>query len=518
MLLTQAFYPLQGFLNQADYNTVLNTLRLTSGTLWPLPITLDVSHVFSHTISIGSKIELRDAEGVLLAIMNIESIWAPDKRLEAQFIFGTNDSTHPAVDYLLHYSEPIYLGGKLEKVELPTHYDYRDIRHTPATLKAEFEKRDWQRIVAYHTHQPMHRQEQHETFHTARKVGANLLIHAAVSDCPNNSFDHFLRIRCYLHLLKEYPQHSSFFSLLNLNIYGAGIRETLCHALLSKNYGCTHFMVANEDDKRRMTPFQSTFLQVKHYEEEMGIKIVNQEKYIYVQEHANYIPLKKVSPQETILTLSHQSFLHHLYAEKSIPDWFTYPAILKEIRNAYPPPYEQGFTVFFTGLSGSGKSTIANALRIKLLEKEERPVTLLDGDIVRKNLSSELSFSKEHRNLNILRIAFVANEITKNGGIAICAPIAPYQTIRQQVRKTIEAIGGYIEVHVSTPIEECERRDRKGLYAKARAGLIEHFTGVNDPYERPENPDLRLDTTDISADACADQVLLLLKNLGFLKS
>jgi sulfate adenylyltransferase len=353
----------------------------------------------------------------------------------------------------------------------------------------------------------MHRLEQHQTSQIAHELDANLLIHAAVGESQIGAFDHFFSMRCYTHLLKEYPPQTTLFSVLNLNIQGMGSREALYHALIRKNYGCTHFIV-DEDD----------FSFVKPYEEEIGIKIVALKASVYVQERNDYVPVADVQAQETVLTLSYPTFLQHLRAGLVLPDWFSYPAILEEIRNAYPPRHQQGFTVFFTGLSGSGKSTIANALRIKLLERENRPVTLLDGDIVRKNLSSELSFSQEHRNLNILRIGFVANEITKNGGIAICAPIAPYQNIRQQVRATIERIGGYIEIHVATPIAECERRDRKGLYAKARAGLIKHFTGVNDPYEIPEKPDLRIDTTQITADDCAHQVLLKLEGLGFLKT
>ncbi len=507
MLLTQAFYPLQGFLNKVDYDAVVSNMRLSSGELCPVPITLDVPATFSSTLSIGSNLELRDAEGVLVAIMVIESIWMPDKQQEAIIVFGTNDISHPSVDYLLNHSHNTYLGGRLEKVELPTSYDYQELRHTPQELKEEFKKRGWQRILAYHTFQPMHQLERQATFEMAQELDANLLLHAAVNDSQMNSFDHFLSVRCYLHLLKEYPSQTTLLSLFNLNNRGTGERETLYHALIHKNYGCTHFIV--DRDK---------FLFAKRYEKEIGLKIIALKEYVYVKERAKYIPTTALLSHETVLTFSSQQFLHYLQADRAIPDWFSYPLILQEIRNAYPPRHQQGFTVFFTGLSGSGKSTVANALKIKLLEQQQRPVTLLDGDIVRKNLSSELSFSQEHRNLNILRIGFVATEITKNRGVAICAPIAPYRTIRQQVRKTIEAVGGYIEVHVSTPIEECERRDRKGLYAKARAGLIQHFTGVSDPYEKPENPELRLDTSGITPDACADQVLLILNKLGFLKS
>lgn len=514
MLLVEAFSPLQGFLNQADYEAVLSDLRLTSGELWSLPITLDVPSAFSDALSVGEKIELRDAEGVLIALMTIESIWVPDKHHEAEVIFETTDFTHPGVDHLLSFSGDTYLGGKLEKIELPTHYDYQEYRYTPVALKAEFRSLGWNRILAYHTHQVMHKREQCEVSHLAEGLNANLLIHAAVGDCPSSSFDHFLRVRCYSALLKESPSIKTFFSLLSLNIQGAGFREVLCHALIRKNYGCTHFVV---DSKSNNTFSASIFLQMKQYEDDIGLKIVRLEKHVYLAERDAYVLAKDVSPDEKALAFSHKDFLRCLQEGSAIPAWYSYPAIIDEIRHICPPRYKQGFTVFFTGLSGSGKSTIANALRIKLLEKERRSVTLLDGDVVRKALSSELNFSKHHRDLNILRIGYVANEITKNGGIAICAPIAPYQAIRQQVRQTIEMVGGYIEIHVATPLEECERRDRKGLYAKARAGLIEHFTGINDPYEIPENPAIRIDNTHITPTDCVNQVLVKLERMGFLQ-
>lgn len=521
-LLSEAFSPLKGFLNQDDYESVLNTMRLTTGELWPLPITLDVDTEFSNTIEIGEKIALRDAEGVMLALMTIESKWQPDKKQEAEKIFGTTDLSHPGVNTLFHQTGDIYLGGSLEKVELPTHYDYRQYRHTPQELKSLFKKLGWQRIVAYHTHEPIHKLEQSMTYQMACKLEANLLIHPITNIGQPSAFDRFLRVRCYTHALHEYPEQTTLLSLLSLTLRMAGPREALFHALIRKNYGCTHFII-NEDHASPNTTeaesfysSQAALLLAKEHEEEIGIKIVTLEKKVYVQERAEYTSADGVAPNDTTFSLSQNEFLRRLQSDLLIPEWFTFPNILKEIREAYPPRHKQGFTVFFTGLSGSGKSTIANALQVKLLEKGDRPVTLLDGDIVRKNLSSELSFSKEHRDLNILRIGFVAKEITKNGGIAICAPIAPYQAIRHEVSKEIEAIGGYIEVYVSTPLEECEKRDRKGLYAKARAGLIKHFTGINDPYEVPQDPDITLDTTNISPDSCAHQILLKLEKLGFL--
>ena len=522
MLLNGAFAPLQGFLIQADYDSVVHTLRLTTGELWPLPITLDVPSKFAKTLVLGQKIALRDAEGVLLALMTIESLWKADKQQEAKSVIGTESHENPMVRELLYQRHAIYLGGKLEPVDLVPHYDYLHHRHTPAELKAQFQKLGWQRIVAYHSDKPMHRMEQKASYQIASELEANLLIHPAVGHNPFSPFDHFLRVRCYLHILKQYPAQTTLFSLINLSIRMAGGREALFHAIIRKNYGCTHFILdqhnynATQKDQS-IKSSEDIFHFVKQYEGEIGIKIVAMEKYVYVEAYEEYRVSTKVREHETTLSLSHPEFLQRLQNDKLIPPWFSYPQILAEIRSIYRPRHQQGFTVFFTGLSGSGKSTVANALRMKLLEKEKRPITLLDGDIVRKNLSSELTFSKQHRDLNILRIGFVASEITKNGGIAVCAPIAPYQLIREQVRESIERVGGYIEVHISTPMEECERRDRKGLYAKARAGLILHFTGVNDPYEIPENPELRLDTTAISPDACAHQVLLKLEKLGFIK-
>lgn len=525
MLLTEAFYPLHGFLNQDDYESVLSNMRLVTGELWPLPITLDISSEFAKELQVGTTIALRDEEGVMLALMTVESIWSPDKTIEAEKVFGTNSLDHSGVNDLLHNKEAVYLGGKLEHVELPTHYDHRQYRHTPQELKQLFKKRGWQRIVAYHTHEPMHRLEQKITYQKACQLEANLLIQPIINTGQPNPFDDALRVRCYSHILSEYPEQTTFLSLISLNLRMAGPREALLHAIVRKNYGCTHFIINDDHASPQSTmqeqPFynaQAAFLLARQHEEELGIKIVSLAQHVYVQERAEYSPVDSSQPHESHYSLSQNEFLRRLQNDLFIPEWFTFPNILSEIKSAYPPRHQQGFTVFFTGLSGSGKSTIANALRIKLLEKGGRPVTLLDGDVVRKNLSSELSFSKEHRDLNILRIGFVAKEITKNGGIAICAPIAPYNAIRFEVAKSIEPIGGYVEVYVSTPLEECEKRDRKGLYAKARAGLIKHFTGINDPYEKPKNPSLDLDTTHLSPDACAHKILLKLEMLGFLKN
>lgn len=525
MLLSGAFAPLKGFLNQQDYDSVLNQMRLADGSLWPIPITLDVNNAFAEKIQLGESIELRDPEGVLIARLHVESIWTPDKQKEAQQVFGTDDLLHPAVYYLHHKAGNVYIGGELEAVELPQHYDYRQHRHTPAELKALFKKLGWHKVVAFQTRNPMHRAHQELTFRAARELEANLLIHPVVGMTKPGDIDHFTRVRCYEQLIKHYPEQTTFLSLLHLAMRMAGPREAVWHALIRKNYGCTHFIIGrdhagpgkNSQDEDFYPPYAAQEL-AQSLEAEIGIKIVPFENMVYVQDRAEYLPESEVLKGETVLNISGTEFRRRLREGLEIPAWFSYPSVIKELRCSYPPRHQQGFTVFFTGLSGSGKSTVANALMVKLMEMGGRPVTLLDGDVVRKNLSSELTFSKEHRDLNIRRIGFVASEITKNGGIAICAPIAPYSAVRREVRELVEAHGGFIEIHVATPIEECERRDRKGLYAKARAGLVKGFTGIDDPYEAPEKPELKLDTSEITPDECAHKVLLTLERLGFIKN
>lgn len=522
LLANGAFSPLEGFLNRDDYERVLREQRLTSGALWPIPITLDVSEKFAAELRRGEWVELRDAEGVLLAWLEVADVWTPDRTLEAESVYGTLDAAHPGVRFLLEQSFPVYVGGRIRAVEPPAHYDFRHLRSSPAELRAHFEKLSHRRVVAFQTRNPMHRAHQELTVRAARETDAHLLIHPVVGLTKPGDIDRYTRVRCYERLLTRYPAQSATLSLLPLAMRMAGPREALWHAIVRRNYGCTHFIVGRDhagpgkDSRGRdfYGPYDAQELVARH-EAEIGIQMVPFRNMVYVEAREEYLPENEVAAGEKVLDISGTELRRRLREGAPIPEWFTYPELAEELRRTHPPRLEQGFTVFFTGLSGAGKSTIANALRVKLLEAAGRPVTLLDGDLVRRNLSSELGFSRAHRDLNIRRIGFVAAEITRHGGIAICAPIAPYAATRRAVRSEIELLGGFVEVFVATPLETCEQRDRKGLYAKARAGVIPEFTGISDPYEEPSGAEVVIDTRGASPDEAAQTILLKLRSLGF---
>jgi len=526
LLMNGGFNPLKGFMTEADYDRVVDEMRLADGTLWPMPVTLDVSEAFAEGVEPGQDIALRDAEGVILAILSVTDKWMPDKAREAVGVFGADDIAHPAVNYLHHHAGKVYLGGPITGIQPPVHYDFKARRDTPNELRAFFRKLGWRKVVAFQTRNPLHRAHQELTFRAAREVQANLLIHPVVGMTKPGDVDHFTRVRCYEAVLDKYPAATTNLSLLNLAMRMAGPREALWHGIIRKNHGCTHMIVGrdhagpgkNSQGEDFYGPYDAQDLFRKH-QDEIGIEMVDFRHMVYVQERAQYEPADEIADKDdvTILNISGTELRRRLREGLEIPEWFSFPEVVEELRRRFPPRSNQGFTVFFTGLSGSGKSTIANALMVKLMEMGGRPVTLLDGDIVRKNLSSELGFSKEHRDLNIRRIGYVASEITKNGGIAICAPIAPYAATRRAVREEIEQYGAFVEVHVATSLEECERRDRKGLYKLAREGKIKEFTGISDPYEAPEDPELRVETEGTEVDHCAHQVLLKLEALGLIK-
>ena len=523
LLMNGGFYPLKGFQSQADYVSTVETMRTRDGALWPIPVTLDVSEKFADGVEPGQDIALRDQEGVILAILSVTDKWVPNKANEALKVFGADDLAHPAVNYLHNVAGPVYLGGPVTGIQQPVHYDFKARRDTPNELRAYFRKLGWRRVVAFQTRNPLHRAHQELTFRAAREAQANLLIHPVVGMTKPGDVDHFTRVRCYEAVLDQYPASTTHLSLLNLAMRMAGPREALWHAIIRRNHGLTHFIVGrdhagpgkNSQGQEFYGPYDAQTLVAEH-QAEIGIEMVDFKQMVYVQEKAQYYPVDEVPEGATVLDISGTELRRRLREGLEIPDWFSFPQVVAELRRTSPARSKQGFTVFFTGLSGSGKSTIANALMVKLMEMGGRPVTLLDGDVVRKHLSSELGFSKEHRDINIKRIGYVASEITKNGGIAICAPIAPYTATRRAVREMVEHCGAFIEVYIATSVEECERRDRKGLYKLAREGKIKEFTGISDPYEAPTTPELRLDTENAEVDHCAHQVILKLEQMGLI--
>jgi sulfate adenylyltransferase len=522
ILLTGGFSPLQGFMTKKDADAVASGMRLADGTLWPIPITLDVTEPVAALLKPGSALALRDPEGVMLGVLHAEDQWPHDRKAESEAVYGTASEDHPGVAHLFRRTNNIAVGGRVEGVALPSHYDFPALRRTPAELRHEFEILGWRRIVAFQTRNPMHRAHFELTHQAAKSVEANLLIHPAVGMTKPGDLDHYTRVRCYQEILRYYPRQTALLSLLPVAMRMAGPREAMWHAIIRKNYGCTHFVIgrdhAGPGADRKGKPFYGPYDAqelVRKNQKELGIDMVPFQMMVYLENEDRYAPEDAIPAGARTLNISGTDLRRRLAEGREIPTWFTFPEVATELRKTHPPRHEQGVTVFFTGLSGAGKSTIAQALLVKLLEMGGRPVTLLDGDVVRKNLSSELGFSKEHRDINIRRIGYVASEITKNGGIAICAPIAPYERVRQEVRDMIEPVGGFILVHVATPIEVCEGRDRKGLYAKARAGLIESFTGVSDPYEDPSRAEVVIDTTEVSPEEAAQQVLLHLEKEGY---
>ena len=474
LILNGGFSPLRGFLNKADYESVRDSLRLADGTLWPIPINLDVSAEMAAGLSEGDKLALRDQEGVMLAVLTVGDIWEIDKEDEATKVFGTTNNEHPAVGYLFHSVGTHYVGGELEGIQLPLHYDFRRLRKTPSEVRSAFSQRGWSKVVAFQTRNPMHRAHVELTMRAAAEQEANLLIHPVVGMTKPGDVDHYTRVRVYQAIQGRYEEGSADLALLPLAMRMGGPREAVWHALIRKNHGVSHFIVgrdhAGPGSDSSGTPFYGPYDAQElmlEYEDEMGVTMVPFKLMVYVPSSDSYMPIDEVPEGVETANISGTDLRMLLANGGDIPEWFTYPEVVRELRKTSRPRNAQGFTVFFTGLSGSGKSTVANALMVKLLEQGGRPVTLLDGDLVRKNLSKGLGFSKEDRDINVERIGYVASEITKAGGIAICAPIAPYANPRAKNRKAISAGGGYTLVHVSTP-SRCVR------LAIARACMPKH--------------------------------------------
>lgn len=523
MLFNGGFAPLTGFLSQKDYESVMFDMRLENGHLWPMPITLDVNSAFAERVSPKDVIELFDPDNTLLARLTVSDKWQPDKQLEAQTVFSTTDRKHPGVNYLLNHAGTWYIGGQLEAVSTIKHFDFLELRHTPAQLKKIFASHGWDKIIGFQTRNPIHRAHMELTIRAAKTYHANLLIHPVVGPTQPGDIDYFTRVRCYQKILPYYPENTAILSLLPLSMRMGGPREALWHALIRKNYGCTHFIIGRDHAgpgvDSRGKPFYEPYAAqqlVKKYENDLGIHLIFFSEMVYVKERNQYSLIEEIKPNETTLNISGTALREALLHEKPIPDWFSFPEIIDELRQSYLPKHKKGFTIFFTGLSGAGKSVLSQALLAKFKNIGIKHVTILDSDVTRRILANDLGFSKADRDLNIRRIGFVASEITKIGGIAICAAIAPYEDARNENRQLISQYGGYIEIYLSTPLSECTKRDTKGLYAKAKTGALNNLTGYNDPYEPPAHPDITIDTSTLSIDESVKKILDYLIENGFI--
>lgn len=524
LLMNRGLYPLSGYMGQTDYKSVLARMRLADGTVWPIPICLDVTEAEAGRLIPGERVALNDQEGFLLAVLTVEEIWKPDKAEESLAVYGTDDpAAHPEVMHLYDRTGNWYIGGRLEGVMLPIHYDFQHLRLSPSETVRAFTVNGWRRVLGFHTDGYLHCGHREMVIAAAREIGSAIFMQPVADLSHPGNRNYYTQIRCYQVFTEKFPANMIKLGLTPYASRKAGPREALWQAIIRKNFGCSHFMVAEDhadpfaggEGERVFYPRGAAQQMVAEYSTETGIAMVPQREMGYHQELRKYVKLEQFS-HEKVETISSRELRRRLVCGEDIPVWFCYPEVVDQLQCSFPPHSKQGFTIFMTGLSGSGKSTIAKVLLVKFMEMCDRPVTLLDGDIVRRNLSSELSFSREHRNLNITRIGFVASEITKNGGIALCAPIAPYGESRQANRELISRYGGYIEVYVSTPLEVCEQRDRKGLYAKARAGKVKGVTGLNDPYIPPTNPELTIDTSKITPMEAVQEILLYLEEQGYI--
>lgn len=523
LLLTGAFAPLGGFLGPQDVESVGERMRLANGALWPIPITLDVEESLARSLKDGEPLVLCDGEGTPLAVQWVDEVFAVDRWAQAERIFGTLDRAHPGVDHLLERTPGWALAGRLEGLATPHHADFADLRLTPAQVRAEIGKRGWERVVGFQTRNPMHRAHFAMTARALREHEAAVLVHPAVGATRPGDVDVATRVRCYRHVLRHYPAERALLALLPIAMRMAGPREALWHALVRRNFGCTHFTVgrdhagpgADRAGRPFYPPYAAQELALGH-QAELGLRIVPFDEMVWVEERQEFVPRGEVPAGATIGEISGSEVRRRLERRLPLPAWFTFPEVAQELERRHPPRPRRGLVVFFSGLSGAGKSTLARHLQARLLEFDARSVTLLDGDMVRRHLSSELGFSRQHRDLNVHRIGFVAAEVARAGGIALCAPIAPYDAARREARRLVrDAGGGFVLVHVATPIAVCEARDRKGLYAKARAGLVAGFTGVSDPYEEPEDAEVRVDTTNLSIDQATGVVWSYLLGEGW---
>jgi sulfate adenylyltransferase len=521
LLATGAFSPLNRFMGQADYARVLGEMRLANGAIFPIPIALPVE--LNEEIALDRKIALRNSKNELLALMTVEEIYEWDLAETAQHAFGTQDLRHPLVAEMHRYGK-LNISGALEVVQLPRHYDFQKLRLTPAQTRARLEQFGHENVVAFQTRNPLHRVHEELTKRAVQEVDGVLLLHPVVGMTKPGDVDHYTRVRTYKSLAESYYDSDRILlSLLPLAMRMAGPREALWHALIRRNFGANHLIVGRDhaspgvdsSGKPFYGPYDAQEL-VTSFSEELGVAVVPFQELVYLPEEERYDEVSKIAPEVRTASLSGTQVREdYLNSGKALPAWFTRPEVAEILAETHPPKHRQGVCIWFTGLSGAGKSTTAEVLTVLLLE-HGRQVTVLDGDVVRTNLSQGLGFSKQDRDINIRRIGFVAAELVRHGGTVVCAAVSPYRATRNDVRNMVGQ-DHFIEVFVDTPIDVCEGRDAKGMYAKARRGEIKDFTGIDDPYEPPHHPEIVLDTVNQTAEANARAILDQLAEKGFVR-
>jgi sulfate adenylyltransferase len=519
LLATGAFSPLDRFMGKADYERVLTEMRLKDGALFPIPVTLPVDE--KALPGYGDQITLSDSRNTPLAVMQIEDVFHYDPQREARLVLGSTDPKHPLVSEMVSWGK-VYVTGALKVIDLPKYYDFVDLRRTPAEVRARLEAMGHANVVAFQTRNPMHRIHEELTKRAADEVGGSLLIHPVVGMTKPGDVDHYTRVRVYRALADNYyDQGKTLLSLLPLAMRMAGPREALWHAIIRRNYGANHFIIGRDhagpgkDSQGRpfYGPYEAQDM-LAQYSSEIGVTPVEFKELLYLADEERYEEANKVPEGARVFNISGTQVRDdYLGKGVSLPEWFTRKETSDILQEMYPPRHKQGVCIWFTGLSGSGKSTTAEVLTSLLLERG-RQVTVLDGDVVRTHLSKGLGFSREDRDTNILRIGFVAGEIARHGGTVICAAISPYRVTRNEARK-MAGEDRFIEVFVDTPIEVCESRDVKGLYARARRGQLTGFTGVDDPYEAPVNPEITLDTVEFNPEQNARKILEYMLQQGF---
>jgi sulfate adenylyltransferase len=521
LLAVGGFSPLDRFMGQADYERVLNEMRLRDGTLFPLPITLPVAE--EQLKGVGDQVVLRDARNNTLAVMDLEEVYAWDAAEEARLALGTTDARHPLVAEMARWGNR-YISGRLQVLNLPHYADFVDLRRTPAEVRALLQERGHERTVAFQTRNPLHRIHEELTKRAADEIDGSLLIHPVVGLTKPGDVDHYTRVRIYRTLVENYYDHDrTVLSLLPLAMRMAGPREAVWHAIIRRNYGATHFIVGRDhagpgkdsSGQPFYGPYDAQELLAEHAGE-VGVQMVPFKELLYLEDRGEYVEANQVPEGARVASISGTQVREEYLAQgKLLPPWFTRPETAEILAQMHPPRHKRGFCIWFTGLSGAGKSTVAEILTSLLLE-HGRQVTVLDGDVVRTHLSRGLGFSREDRDTNILRIGFVASEVVRHHGTVICAAISPYRATRNENRALI-GDEHFIEVFVDTPLDVCEDRDTKGMYAKARRGEIKGFTGIDDPYEAPVDPEIVLQTVDTTPEENARRIIGYLEGRGFLR-